>query len=304
MRAWVLIAGLVLAGSAACSRDTATDATDATEESLQKSAPEEAAANAPRSAGGFAVGAATPAAPASDAEIGTHAPLAPDGATADPLPRMIVRTGNAGLEVDSLELGLGALRRLAGSVGGYVADTRIQGGREQLREATLEIKVPADRFDDLTGGLEPLGRLEFVNVSAEDVGEEFVDLSARAANARRLEERLIDLLGTRTGRLQDVLSVERELARVREEVERIDGRLRYLKSRAALSTLSVTLHEPPPIVSGHPGRGLVAEAFRQAWRNFAEVLAASIASLGYLVPAAAALWGAILLGRRFKRQPA
>ena len=286
MRAWVLVAGLVLAGSAACSRDIATDD------------------GAARSVGGFAANSAPPATPASDAEVGAGSQLPLSRAGADPLTRLIVRTGNASLEVDSLELGLGALRRLAGSVGGYVANTSIQGGKEQVRQATLELKVPADRFDELSGGLEPIGRLEFVNVAAEDVGEEFVDLTARTANARRLEERLIELLGTRTGRLQDVLSVERELARVREEIERMDGRIRYLKSRASLSTLSVSLHEPPPIVGGNPGGSLVAEAFRQAWRNFAEVLAAAIASLGYLIPVGAAAWGVIVVGRRLRRQPA
>ena len=301
MRAWVLVAGLILAGSAACSRDTATEAK---EQSLQKAAPEELATDAARSVGGFAANVAPPASPASDASGDRSAQLPLGRPGADPFSRMIVRTGNASLEVDSLEIGLGALRRLAGSVGGYVANTSIQGGREQVRQATLEVKVPADRFDDLTGGLEPLGRLEFVNVTAEDVGEEFVDLTARAANARRLEERLIDLLGTRTGRLQDVLAVERELARVREEIERMDGRLRYLKTRASLSTLSISLHEPPPIVGSNPGGNLVAEAFRQAWRNFAHVLAAAIASLGYLVPVAAAVWGAILVGRRVRRDPA
>jgi hypothetical protein len=294
------MAGLLLAGSAACSRETVTETT---EQSFPGAASRKRAADAaPSGTGAAATGA--PAVPASDAEVGTGAQLALGRGAADPLSRMIVRTGNASLEVDSLELGLAALRRLAGSVGGYVANTSIQGGREQLRQATLEVKVPADRFDELAGGLEPVGRLEFVDVTAEDVGEEFVDLTARAANARRLEERLIDLLGTRTGRLQDVLSVERELARVREEIERMDGRLRYLRTRAALSTLSISLHEPPPIVGGNPGVSLVAEAFRQAWRNFAELLAGAIASLGYLVPAAAAAWGALLLGKRFRRQPA
>src|SRR5205085_5831112 len=129
-------------------------------------------------------------------------PLAPLG--------HVIRTGNASLEVDSLEPAMDGLRRLAQRVGGFVGNSTIQSGREQLRQATLEIKVPAARFEELTGGLAPLGRIEFVNVSAEDVGEEFVDLTARVANSRRLEERLLDLLGSRTGRLQDVLAVERE----------------------------------------------------------------------------------------------
>ena len=60
------------------------------------------------------------------------------------------------------------------------------------------------------------------------------------ATARRLEERLVALLATRTGRLEDVLAVERELARVREESERDQGRLRYLGRCVATSSLSVT----------------------------------------------------------------
>jgi hypothetical protein len=176
----------------------------------------------------------------------------------------------------------------------------VRSGRDQLRQATLELKVPSARFDELTEGLQPIGRLEFVNVSAEDVSEEFVDLTARAANGRRLEERLVELLRTRTGKLQDVLTVERELARVREEIERIEGRLRYLKTSAQLSTLSVSLHEPMPIVATQ-GRGPIAEAFRAAWRNFVGVLAASIASLGYLVPVVVVGWGVVAIGRRWRR---
>jgi hypothetical protein len=104
------------------------------------------------------------------------------------------------------------------------------------------------------------------------------------ANARRLEERLIALLATRTGRLEDVLAVERELARVREEIERHEGRLRYLRTRAAVSTLTVNLHEPRPIVGEYPGANVIGNAFRQAWRNFVGFLAGFIASLGILIP--------------------
>jgi hypothetical protein len=220
--------------------------------------------------------------------------------TAEPMDRLILRTGQASIEVDSLEAGMAQLRRLAQRAGGFVADAAIRSGRDQVRQATLELKVPAARFDELTEGLEPIGRLEYVNVSAEDVSEEFVDLTARAANGHRLEERLVELLRTRTGKLQDVLSVERELARVREEIERIEGRLRYLKTSAQLSTLSVSLHEPTPIVVTQ-GRGPIAEAFRAAWRNFVGLLAGAIASLGYLVPVAAAGWGLAALGRRWRK---
>jgi len=244
---------------------------------------------------------------ASDGEVSSQSPSTDPWSHAGPFDvasRLIVRTGQASIEVDSLEPAMAELRRLAQRVGGFVADASVQSGRNQLRTATLQLKVPAARFDDLTQGLEPLGRLQFVNVSAEDVSEEFVDLTARVANGHRLEDRLVELLRTRTGKLQDVLSVERELARVREEIERMEGRMRFLKNSAQLSTLSVNMYEPAPIIASHPGRSVIGEAFKTAWRNFVGVLAGAIASLGFVVPVVVLGWGALIVGKRYKRKTA
>ena len=242
---------------------------------------------------------------ASQQEAATQAPSQwSHTGTYDVMSRLIIRTGQASIEVDSLETSMAELRRIVQRTGGFVADASVQIGRNQLRSATLELKVPASRFDELTQGLDPLGKLQFVNVSAEDVSEEFVDLTARVANGRRLEDRLVELLRTRTGKLQDVLSVERELARVREEIERMEGRLRFLKTSAQLSTLSVNLYEPAPIVASHPGRSVIGEAFKTAWRNFVGVMAGLIASLGFVVPIVILGWGTLILGRKYKRKTA
>jgi hypothetical protein len=223
-------------------------------------------------------------------------------APVDALPAMIIRNGQASLEVDSLERSVTQVRQLADRLGGYVANSQMQAGANQLRSATLELKVPAARFDELTRGLAPIGRVEYVNVTAEDVGEEFTDVSARVANSHRLEERLIGLLATRTGKLSDVLEIERELARVREEIERMEGRLRYLKSHAAISTLSVAVHEPTPLVGQQGSGSVILESFRQAWRNAVGFTARAIASLGTLLPLAillvAGLFGIRALWRR------
>jgi hypothetical protein len=202
---------------------------------------------------------------------------------------MLIRTGAASIEVDKLDPAIIKVRQLAAQMGGYVANSSISGGRDQIRSATLELKIPAARYDQAVGGLGGIGRVESVNTTVEDVGEEFVDVSARVANAKRLEERLVSLLATRTGRLEDVLAVERELARVREEIERYEGRLRYLRTRAAVSTLSVTVHEPAPLIGQNPGENPIVAALRQAWRNFVGFVAWFIASLGVLVPVGAIL---------------
>ena len=212
---------------------------------------------------------------------------------------MIVRTGYAGIEVDSLDTAIARVRGLAQRVGGFVANTTVQGGRDQLRSASLEVKVPAERFDEALNALAPIGKVESVNVNAEDVGEEYVDISARVENAHRLESRLIALLATRTGKLQDVLSVERELARVREEIERYEGRLRFLKTRAAMSTLTIAVHERAPIIVPVAGDGPIVVALRDAWRNFVGFIAAFIASLGVLIPLGALAFGAWIVARRW-----
>jgi hypothetical protein len=259
-----------------------------------------AQAPAPTTPAAGMLGRAYAPTPADPEELSAGQPPFTAG-NADIAPTMVIRTGHASVEVDSLDPAMAGLRLAADRVGGYVASANVVAGGEQHRTAMLEVKVPAARFDDLVAGLRPLGRVESVNVSAQDVGEEYVDVTARIANARRLEERLIELLATRTGKLQDVLNVERELARVRQEIERYEGRLRYLKSRSALSTLTVSLHEPLPI-TGNPSAGdVVAEAFRRAWRNLLAVVSGGIASLGILVPLVLAGGTVVALIRRWRR---
>jgi hypothetical protein len=233
--------------------------------------------------------------PASGADLGTSA-------AGQVIPSMVIRNGNASVEVEKLDPAIVKLRQLATQLGGYVANSSMIGGRDQVPSAMLELKIPAQRFDQAINGLGTLGKVESVNATAEDVGEEFVDVTARVNNAKRLEERLIDLLANRTGRLQDVLSVERELARVREEIERYEGRLRYLKSRVAVSTLSVNLHEPLPILGQSPGQNPIAEAIRRAWRNFVGFIAAGIASLGVLIPVAVLVLAGWLIYKRLRNR--
>ena len=245
---------------------------------------------------------------AADAVTATAVPAvempSPTASQGSLVPAMVIRTGNATLQVQTLDPALGRVRQLASQLGGYVGNTTMQGGKDQPRSASIELKVPADQFDRAVSGLSPIGKVETVNVTAQDVGEEYVDISARVANAQRLEARLLDLLGTRTANLGDMLTVERELARVREEIERYEGRLRFLKSRAAVSSLSITMHEPALFLGPNAAPNPIAQAFREAWRNFVGLLAVFIASLGVLIPLGAIALVLWWIGKRWlPREP-
>jgi hypothetical protein len=228
-----------------------------------------------------------------------EAPL-PFTSPADVSASMLIRTATASIEVDSLEIAIDRTKQLAARVGGFVANSTVEAGRNRLRSATLEVKLPAQRFEEGLAGLNPIGKLENVNVSAEDVGEEYVDVTARMENARRLERRLIDLLTNRTGKLKDVLAVEESLARVREQIERYEGRMRFLRTHTAMSTLSVTVHEPIPVV-GTAGRSVMGEALRQSWRNFVALISFGVQSLGVIIPLAAVALVGWFVARRWRR---
>jgi hypothetical protein len=227
--------------------------------------------------------------------VGDLPPVTP----ADVAANMIIRTAEASIQVDSLEPAIARVRVLAAHVGGYVANSDVTSGKNELRSATLELKIPAERFDESLNGLSPIGKLESVSVEAQDVGEEFVDVNARMDNAHRLEQRLIGLLAARTGKLKDVLDVEQALAKVREDIERYEGRIRYLKAHAAMSTLSVTVHEPAPVV-GTAGQSVMGEAFAQAWRNFVGLIALVVQSLGVIIPLGVVAFIVWTLTRRWR----
>jgi hypothetical protein len=263
-----------------------------------------AAAMAPAMASPRRVMARRSASVMGDAEVGEEVQTTTPG----PTPRevdaaaMLIRTATASVEVTSLDSAVSAARRTATRYGGMVANAQVATGRNEVHRAVLQIRIPAVRFDSLLSGIAPLGRVESVAVNAEDVGEEYVDIEARLVNLHRLEARLIDLLANRTGKLTDVLTVERELARIRGEIEQIEGRRRFLQRSVALSTLELTLHEPEPVIAGTPGTNPIAAAVRDAWRNFVALMAWSIAALGVVVPVAAIILAAAIVARRGMRR--
>jgi hypothetical protein len=220
---------------------------------------------------------------------------------ADPVGTMLVRQGQASVEVKRLDDGVTGLRQTAAQLGGFVANVTLSSGKDERHTGTLQVRVPSEKFDALLAGLSSLGRVESVASTVEDVGGEYVDLEARETNARRMEARLLEMLSRRTGKLSEVLSVEQELRRVREEIERYDGRLKWLARRATLSSLDVTIHEPLPLIDRQPGPGPLAEAFAQAWERAVAVVAFCIAALGVLIPLGALVAVGVMVKRRMLR---
>lgn len=147
--------------------------------------------------------------------------------------------------------------------------------------------------------LREVGRHENVTLSSDDISEQYVDLEVKLRTQRQLEERLRALLDRSSNRLSDLLEIEKEVARVRGEIDAMEGRKRYWDSQVAFSTLSLQLHEPRPAVASEAG-GIWATLTRsvgEAADNFVRTVAGLITALGAILPLSVAAVGAFLLIR-------
>lgn len=187
---------------------------------------------------------------------------------AQPDSRVIIYTGNISLVVNDTREAMAAITSLATAQGGYVSASNVYQAGEVPR-GSITIRVPAESYLDTLEKLRALAvRVEAENSGTEDVSEEFTDLQARKANLEVTEKALQQLLEERQriGSTSDILEVYRELTGVRGQIEEIEGRLRYLANKAALSTISIDLIpdvlSQPVSVAGWEPQGVAKEALQ------------------------------------------
>jgi hypothetical protein len=156
---------------------------------------------------------------------------------------MVVRTATLSLLVADLEKTRASLDSLVKQVAGFVGQMDTSGGRGEARWLTTTLRVPEQRLSEAIAALRKLGTVQSESQGGEDVTSQATDLDARLANARETEKRLVTVLQQRTGKVADVLEVEREIARVRESIELMTSRREQLKDRVTYATISLQVTE-------------------------------------------------------------
>ena len=127
--------------------------------------------------------------------------------------------------------------------GGYFGELTIASPTDSGRTLSGKLQVPAAQLDVVMSEIRPLGHVDSESQNGEEVTAAFTDLEARLANSRHTEQRMVDLLRERTGNLSEVLEAERELSRVRGEIERMEAQRKGLLQRVEFATLSLTVNE-------------------------------------------------------------
>ena len=247
-----------------------------------------------------AVAPGAPAAIASDAQraapaaAGSQANALPD-TSAQILDRMVIRTAQLAVEVGDMEQALAQARSIASRGGGFVSasNTHVEKVNDQDRMvADLTLQVRSDAADGALSDLRALGKVTSETSGSQDVTDEYVDLNSNLRNLQASESAILKLMDRAT-QIQDVLSLQRELANVRGQIERIQGRKTYLERRTDMATITLSLRPPPaqdskPIAGGAWDPFAVAQRGWQAsltlLRGVAEAVIIVVAFSWWLVP--------------------
>lgn len=222
-------------------------------------------------------------------------------------PRKIIFTGVVLVDCDNLDRTSAKLEAMVRAFNGYVGNAAMDMEKGDARTSTWTLRVPSSQFSACMKAAEGLGELRKSTRTGQDVSEEFYDSQARLKNKRVEEARLIELLKNATGKLSEILTVENEIARVREEIEVIEGRLHYLSNMTDLSTITVTAREvktfapvTEPTLGTKVGRSF-ATSLTGLGETATAVLLATVAFLPWAVPLLLLLWlGWKIVGRRVR----
>jgi hypothetical protein len=156
---------------------------------------------------------------------------------------MLARTARLTIVTDQFDAKRAELDGVIRTLEGFTGRILVTGTIEQGRALTATLQIPSLRLDEALGAIKALGRVTSEGVDGEDVTQQSVDLDARLANARNSEKRLTAILATRTGDLDDVLAVEREISRVRGEIESMEAQRKALDRRITYATVELQMTE-------------------------------------------------------------
>ncbi len=221
--------------------------------------------------------------------------------------RMVIREATLELRADAPQAAAVEVTRAVEKAGGFVVTSDATGTGKDVTRIDVTVRVPSKKFESTLAELRQLGVVLRENITGQDVTEEFVDVTARLKAKRELESRFLSLLQT-AATVEDTLRIEQELSRVRTDIERFEGRARFLQDRVSMSTIRVTATSPfqPADPDSESFSSAIGRAFSDGAGLFVDVCGGIIRVAAALLPVGIALGvllgGLYLMARLFFRR--
>jgi Domain of unknown function (DUF4349) len=210
-------------------------------------------AQAPKSAAGDTAQKQMNSAESGGAEIAT------------PQKPQLVKTAELSLRLESIDKAMVQLRQIVrskqGDIYNFQDDRLPENGR--YHQATLMLKVPSIGLDSTLAEIAKLGRVESQGIKSDDVSQQLVDTDARLKNLRQQED-LTRKIMDRSGSVKDILAVSKELAAIREQIERLDATVKNLRQQVAYSTINLRIEESQSTIPTSDAFGVQVQ---ETWKN-------------------------------------
>lgn len=179
--------------------------------------------------------------------------------------RKLIKTGSLTFETKDLSKTKTTIEDLVKSHNGYVASDREYKSYDRISN-TISLRVPSNKFDDFVIEISKgVDKFENKNINISDVTEQFLDVEARLKTKKALEAKYLEIL-KKAKTVREILDVERELGKLRGDIEATEGRLKYLTNQVSFSTLTITFYKK--IKENETGFGSkLKEAFKDGFKN-------------------------------------
>ncbi len=181
----------------------------------------------------------------------------------------IIKTAEISFQVKNYEEDIKALKKIIKSNDGFISNEKEKNSDTEIRN-DIVIRIQNKKFDKLVEEIMAIAAIvDYKNISAEDVTEDYVDLQTRLKTKKKVEERYEAIL-LKANSIYDILQVERELASIREQIEAVEGRLRYYNDRISYSTINLSVYEVLEYVPKSPDQRFSSKfkkALISGWRG-------------------------------------
>ena len=157
--------------------------------------------------------------------------------------RKLIRNARVDLEVRSFEEAVQQIAGFANEAKGYIATSNSDKQENGKLRGEVVVKVLPENLDDFLEKLRGVGDLKNQAIGTDDVTKQYFDTDARLKNAQAMEQRLIDVLKRKSDDINDLLAVEKELGRVREQIEQMQGELKFMDTQAQFATVTIAMAE-------------------------------------------------------------
>lgn len=191
--------------------------------------------------------------------------------------RKIIKTANVGIETKEFDVTVEGIISKTKSIGGYIESSNIDGkrinqsGKINNRNAYFKLRIPENKFEEFLTEINTLGNVVFSSTNGEDITSQYFDTEAHLKSLLIQEERLLEIL-KKAEEVKDIIELERELSKIRYEIEKLTGTIKKWDNLVSFATLNIEVYEVHEITKSKEPAINLGEKIRDSFNKSVELV--------------------------------